>query len=207
MTTTYSAEAIQQMKDEIRTIIRIWRGILIFLTPQLLILLMRIKPQARLRDRLLITTLLSAYLNLWRYPLIFFLQYHRVALPIWLTFGYPVAFGGILPHACDDTIREIAVWPCVHEDFKTWLINIAGPHGWRYLVFPGQTLLKCAAFFIWTLVGLMLMVKVVRNTPTCATSCEPARTALMEPSDGSERKAKDLEAGDILRESSKNRKQ
>lgn len=207
MTTTYSAEAIEQMEDEIWTIVKFHRDVVIFLVPQLTTLIMSTRPHAQLRDKQLMTALLAVYLYLWRFPLTFLLQYHRVALPTWLTFGYPVAFGGVLPNVCDDTIKEIALWPCIYEDSKTWLVNVAGPHGWRYLVHPNSALLWCAALLIWMLVAPMLMVKVFRNTPTGAANCRPARTAPQGPSDESEGKAKDLEAGAISRESSKNREQ
>ncbi|KAM0717813.1 hypothetical protein Q7P37_006145 [Cladosporium fusiforme] len=75
----------------------------------------------------------------WTIPIGLFLVYHRLALPTWLTFGYPVAFGGTIPNNCEDACLfglSYGSWPCLLPKLKVWLASAVGPEGWTHLAHP-----------------------------------------------------------------------
>jgi hypothetical protein len=98
--------------------------------------------------------------ELWAFPITFYILYHLVTLPTWLTFGYPVAFGGVRPNICNTTLVPgffgSGDWPCFPSDLKTRLAEIA-TGGWRYLFQLDGQLIGCF-FFLALNVGFMAML-------------------------------------------------
>lgn len=81
------------------------------------------------------------FMVVWAGPIQLFSRYTRVALPAWLTFGHPVAFGGVMPNVCDNISWAIypqtGGWPCVSSCWKKWLADMVGSDEWHYPCNPG----------------------------------------------------------------------
>lgn len=73
--------------------------------------------------------------------------YHRVSLPTWLTFGYPIGFGGALPIICCDIDKVLqggeGDYPCLPYELKAWFAKVVGPSGWEHLFHPGEKIWIC----------------------------------------------------------------
>lgn len=144
---------------------------------------------------------------MWVDPITAFLQHHRVSLPTWLTFGYSVGLGGLLPNVCDDTIRDISGWPCIYGDLKLWLANVAGDEGWRYLMRPDPPVVYGVVAIIWLFLAPALVTKVQRSAGIGDAKVESGKAAQERLEHVFERKEKDLEAGVVHYELDKDRKQ
>lgn len=97
-------------------------------------------------------------------PLAAYLLYHPLTLPLptCMTFGHSVTFGGIWPNVCDPSNlalhpRGDGGWPCFPRELETWLVDVAGPDGWFYLVRPNEMIQACL-IFLGFYVGFFLFV-------------------------------------------------
>jgi hypothetical protein len=108
--------------------------------------------------------------DFWTFPTGFYLLYHPVTLPLptWLTFGHPVTFGGISPNVCNNpTLTLVAKppggWPCFPAHLKDRIAHLAGPEGWKYLVYLDAKLILCLSFLFINIVLITWLVFTVRK--------------------------------------------
>lgn len=101
-------------------------------------------------------------------PVAAYLVYHPLTLPLptCMTFGHSVTFGGIWPNVCDPSNlalhpRGDGGWPCFPRELETWLVNVAGPDSWHYLVRPNEMIQACLlllGFYVGFFLFVYLMV-------------------------------------------------
>lgn len=108
--------------------------------------------------------------DFWTFPTAFYLLYHPITLPlpIWLTFGQPVTFGGIAPNVCKYPTLTLEVkppggWPCFPAHLKDRVAHLVGPEGWKYLVHLDAELILCLAFLVINLGLITFLVHVIRK--------------------------------------------
>jgi hypothetical protein len=137
---------------------------------------------------------------LWTCPPALYLLYHPVTLllPTWLTFGHPVTFGGILPDNCDNSTLALGWdgghdWPCLPSELGTRVANVAGPEGWKWLVYLDEKVALCLAFLALNLILLAMLMRTLRKTPFLA-----AHVADHAPGTGIE--TKPIETGDCKKQ-------
>lgn len=112
----------------------------------------------------------------WGAPIALFLQYTRMNLPTWLTFGHPVAFGGVMPDVCDDISwainPETGGWPCVSSCWGKWLADMYGPDDWEFPCYPGAypTFRTFIIVYMSSHLGyiIWLLCNARKRTPKCA---------------------------------------
>jgi hypothetical protein len=122
---------------------------------------------------------------LWSFPIMRYLLYHRVAIPI--PFGHPITFGGFRPNVC--TVH--GSWSCLSEDLKAWLIDGAGPPSWKHLI-PREETFWAILFFVVLNLGLLVMLRSdIRNPQSRGSSKDAEKRRLQEVD------AKLLELGDM----------
>ena len=85
-----------------------------------------------------------------------------------MTFGYQVAFGGLLLDVCDNVARGLypfddGGWPCFLPGLETWFTKVCGPRGWRYLLQADSKVLLCLFFFTTQVLVCTYVVSVLRE--------------------------------------------
>jgi len=108
--------------------------------------------------------------DFWTFPTGFYLLYHPVTLPLptWLTFGHPVTFGGISPSVCNNPTLTLEAkppggWPCFPSHLKDRIAHLAGPEGWKYLVYLDAKLILCLSFLIINIILITYLVFMIRK--------------------------------------------
>ena len=126
---------------------------------------------------------------LWIAPIVTYLLYHQFTIPTWLTFGYPVSFGGGKRNICDGSTADL--WPC-----SIWFPDDVGPGGWKYLLKPDLKVvilqlytISNACFLRWLLISL----RETRGDETQArgggcSKCEQRRADIEIPELGNTKK-------------------
>jgi hypothetical protein len=99
----------------------------------------------------------------WSIPTAMYLLYHRVTrpLPMWMTPGRPVSFGGVSSNICDEFNANR--WPCFPSQMKNWLANVSESGGWKYLFQPPIGFVGCLVFLAFNLGMLIAMVHFLRK--------------------------------------------
>lgn len=121
----------------------------------------------------------------WAYPVGMFISYHRIDLPTWLTFGYPVAFGGVIPNVCNDVACAIypdddSNWACLLSGLETWRSKVLSPGGWKYLLQVDEKLLLCLMFLGWQIFQCLYVVMVLRECAQRRDKQRKQRNAIHE---------------------------
>jgi len=93
----------------------------------------------------------------WIIPVVTYLLYHQFTIPTWLTFGYPVSFGGVKRNICDASTA--GQWPCF-----TWFSDVAGPGGWKYLFKPDPKLILFLLLLAYNIFFLRALAISLRKT-------------------------------------------
>ena len=86
-----------------------------------------------------------------------YLLYHQLTIPTWLTFGYPVSFGGVKPNICDESTADQC--PCF-----TWFSDVTGPGGWKYLFKPDFKLMFFILLLAYDIIFLRCLFTSLRKT-------------------------------------------
>lgn len=101
----------------------------------------------------------------WTLAAPFFLIYHQVTLPLplWMTSGHPISFGGLRPDVCTPE-GYYETWPCFPLYLKDWLARVAaGPGSWKDLSQPDTRLVLCLSFVGMNLLLLGALVYQLRQ--------------------------------------------
>lgn len=106
----------------------------------------------------------------WAFPAAFYLLYHPVTLPFptWLTSGYPVTFGGVVPNVCNHPkltlgYKPAGGWPCFPSQLKDRFDHLSGPDGWKYLTQLDARLQLCIFFFVFNVGMITALVFLIRK--------------------------------------------
>jgi hypothetical protein len=101
----------------------------------------------------------------WSFPTAIYPLYYSVTLPLpmLMTSGRPISFGGVLYNVCDESTVE--QWPCFPSQTKTWLANMSQPGGWKYLSQLDPKFLSYLIFMAFNLGILTAMVYYLCKPP------------------------------------------
>lgn len=107
----------------------------------------------------------------WSLAINLYLLYHRVTLPLplWLTSGHSVAYGGMISNVCDEPNAYLdykgdGSWPCLPSMFSAWLTDLTGPKGWNHLFHPPDKVIACLVFATGNLLVLAVFVHGLRTS-------------------------------------------
>ena len=117
-------------------------------------------------------TLVFDFSMLWHIPIALYLIYHRLTLPlpICVTFGQPLALGGIVSDTCDGS--NYGSWPCFTHDLKVWLGSLIRLESWSQVFKPEMTVVLFLIFVAGNILWLRSFAKALRYDPQLAKAKE-----------------------------------